>query len=100
MKKGIVIMNSQTNRTARWTLSRGATVLFLVGAGYISLYGCSVNADKEKLLTTTSQPEASSRPAQSEPSKETTLQAQAFTLQDLSVHEERGQTTLFVRFSQ
>jgi type IV pilus assembly protein PilQ len=93
-------MNGRTNWSGRWKLSRGAAALFLVGAGCANLFGCSVNAEKEKAITSTSQPETSSRPAQPQPAKETTLQSQSFNLQDLAVHEERGQTTLFVRFSQ
>lgn len=92
-------MNSRSNWAARWKLGRGAGALFLVGVVCINLSGCSVNAEKEKVSTTTSQPATSSGPAQSDPAKET-RQAQTLTLQDLSVNEERGQTTLFVRFSQ
>jgi type IV pilus secretin PilQ/predicted competence protein len=83
-------MNSRSN----W----GAAALFLVVMVCVKVSGCSVNVEKEKVITTTSQPATSSGPAQSDPAKET-LQAQTLTLQDLSVHEERGQTTLFVRFS-
>jgi type IV pilus secretin PilQ/predicted competence protein len=92
-------MNSRSNWAAGWKLNRGAAALFLVVMVCVKVSGCSVNVEKEKVITTTSQPATSSGPAQSDPAKET-LQAQTLTLQDLSVHEERGQTTLFVRFSQ
>lgn len=69
--------------------------ILLVVACAMSMSGCAVNTD------TPSQSAAAAKPlAATAPSKEATASSQVLTLQDLSVRDERGQTTLIVKFSQ
>jgi type IV pilus assembly protein PilQ len=70
--------------------------LFLSLASCVALFGCSASAGKDQVPTASTEPS----PQIAQPTKETTPQTQVFNVQELSVREDRGQTTLFVRFSQ
>ena len=63
---------------------------------------CSMNADKDRAAQTDAKAPTSSQnqPATKAPPKEANPALTALTLQELSVREERGQTTLLVKFSQ
>jgi len=63
---------------------------------------CSMNADKDRAAQTDAKAPTSSQnqPAAKAPPKEANPALTALTLQELSVREERGQTTLLVKFSQ
>jgi type IV pilus secretin PilQ/predicted competence protein len=70
-------------------LTRSALVLLVIGIGFVmSFVGCSMKADKEPA------------PQPSAATKNQSLAAQGLNLQELSVREERGQTTLLIKFSQ
>ena len=72
-----------------------ALLIFIVIACAMSMSGCAIHPD------TSSQSGGASKPLASPmPSKETTAIGQVLNLQDLSVRDERGQTTLMVKFSQ
>jgi type IV pilus secretin PilQ/predicted competence protein len=92
-----MVMNGVRKQAETWIVTRPFAAFLLLVLSCLSLFGCSASAGKDQVITTT-QIQPSPRPA--EPAKETVLQSQAFNLQDLSVREERGQTILFVRFSQ
>lgn len=71
----------------------------LVLAVYLSLPGCSTISDRPQVVsprTAEAPPAAAPSPT---PIKETTLRAQPLQLQDLSVREEQGQSSLFVKLS-
>jgi type IV pilus assembly protein PilQ len=93
----MMAMNGVRKRAGGWSLTRPWAALFLSLASCVALFGCSASAGKDQIATT-SKPEPSPHIAQ--PAKGTTPQTQVFNLQELAVREDRGQTTLFVRFSQ
>jgi type IV pilus assembly protein PilQ len=83
-------------------LTGSALVLLVAGIGFaMSFVGCSMRADKGPPLqpASASQPSAKA-PQPSAAAKDQSVAAQGLTLQELSVREERGQTTLLVKFSQ
>jgi len=70
-------------------------LIFIVIACAVTMSGCAATPD------TSSQSAAVAKPLASPvPSKESSAIGQVLTLQDLSVRDERGQTTLLVKFSQ
>jgi type IV pilus secretin PilQ/predicted competence protein len=77
------------NRAKSCGLTRSALVLLVSGIGFVmSFAGCSMKADKDPA------------PQPSAATKNQSLAAQGLNLQELSVREERGQTTLLIKFSQ
>lgn len=77
------------NRAKSCGLTRSALVLLVIGIGFVmSFAGCSMKADKDPA------------PQPSAATKNQSLAAQGLNLQELSVREERGQTTLLIKFSQ
>jgi len=95
------------NLFRRWVrsndLNRSALCLLLIGTGCATMsVSCSMNADKDRAAQTDAKAPTSSQnqPAAKAPPKETNPALTALTLQELSVREERGQTTLLVKFSQ
>lgn len=90
-----------------WTPMMRAVLAAPIGFIIITITGCSVSVDKEQQKPP---PATISTAAQSAPGaksalptaapKEPSTAGQALSLQDLSVREERGQTTLLVKFSQ
>jgi type IV pilus secretin PilQ/predicted competence protein len=95
------------NLFRRWVrsndLNRSALCLLLIGTGCATMsVGCSMNADKDRAAQTDAKAPTSSQnqPAAKAPPKEANPALTALTLQELSVREERGQTTLLVKFSQ
>src|SRR5438094_2393341 len=82
------------NLFRRWAsndLNRSALCLLLIGTGCATMsVSCSMNADKDRAAQTDAKA----------PPKEANPALTALTLQELSVREERGQTTLLVKFSQ
>ncbi len=90
----------------RWAsndLNRSALCLLLIGTGCATMsVSCSMNADKDRAAQTDAKAPTSSQnqPAAKAPPKEANPALTALTLQELSVREERGQTTLLVKFSQ
>ncbi|HET8562990.1 MAG TPA: type IV pilus secretin PilQ [Candidatus Binatia bacterium] len=104
--------NSLMDRLAIWIVKCTWTpmmrALLAAPIGFvITITGCSVSVDKEQQKPP---PATISTAAQSAPGaksalptaapKEPSTAGQALSLQDLSVREERGQTTLLVKFSQ
>ena len=89
-------MNRARKRAGEWSLTRPWAALFLSLASCVALFGCSASAGKDQVPTASTEPS----PKIAQPTKETTPQTQTFNVQELSVREDRGQTTLFVRFSQ
>ena len=84
-------------------LNRSALCLLLIGTGCATMsVSCSMNADKDRAAQTDAKAPTSSQnqPAAKAPPKEANPALTALTLQELSVREERGQTTLLVKFSQ
>ena len=94
------------NLFRRWAsndLNRSALCLLLIGTGCATMsVSCSMNADKDRAAQTDAKAPTSSQnqPAAKAPPKEANPALTALTLQELSVREERGQTTLLVKFSQ
>ena len=95
------------NLFRRWVrsndLNRSALCLLLIGTGCVTMsVSCSMNADKDRAAQTDAKAPTSSQnqPAAKAPPKEANPALTALTLQELSVREERGQTTLLVKFSQ
>ena len=95
------------NLFRRWVrsndLNRSALCLLLIGTGCVTMsVSCSMNADKDRAAQTDAKAPTSSQnqPATKAPPKEANPALTALTLQELSVREERGQTTLLVKFSQ
>ena len=95
------------NLFRRWVrsndLNRSALCLLLIGTGCATMsVSCSMNADKDRAAQTDAKAPTSSQnqPAAKAPPKEANPALTALTLQELSVREERGQTTLLVKFSQ
>jgi type IV pilus assembly protein PilQ len=96
MKGRIGMMNGCRRWMRRFGLNNPVLLLFLIGtACAIALAGCSANANKE----TATPPSVKTQPPQTA-SKEPKGGTPSLSLQELSVREERGQTTLFIRFSQ
>ena len=95
-------MDGSANRfrwSKRFNLKSSAIFLLLIEtACALTSVGCSVNADKDRAAQTTTKPQSvpENQPSTKAPSKEFV----GLTLQELSVREERGQTALFVKFSQ
>ena len=89
-------MNRARKRAVGWSLTRPWAALFVSLASCVALFGCSASAGKDQVPTASTEPS----PQIAQPTKETTPQTQVFNVQELSVREDRGQTTLFVRFSQ
>lgn len=91
-----VCLTMSARRLGSYTIILGLTLI---------LGGCAVNADKERRsepLTTkqTSGQTAGTAKAAAAPSaKESNVLSLGFNLQELSVREERGQTTLLIKFS-
>ncbi len=93
---------------SRW-LSRnlsGFALLFFGAALAAGIFGCATGVQEERLsqTPTASEPQRQTPsqekgPYSQSPIKETTLEGQPFKIQELSVREERGQTTLLVKFS-
>ncbi len=84
-------------RRAGLPLRRQALALLAVMSFIlVNLSACLVNPDKEPL------PQAAAKPASGQMSNDNKAAATgpALTLQDLSVREDQGQTSLFLRFSQ
>jgi type IV pilus assembly protein PilQ len=83
-------------QSLRWLRSVGAVLLFGV---CFNLAGCSAVGHRPE----PAKPRLAATPPLAAPSpariQETTLQAHALQLQDLSVHEEQGQSTLSIKFS-
>ena len=83
------------------------TLVCLGGGIAAGVIGCStIGIEEEKAPQVAAKSEAQPQaPAQQKPLqppatiKETTLEEQAFKIQDLSISEERGQTTLRMKFS-
>ena len=102
--------NSLMDRLAIWSARCTWTLrmLTLLGASIgstINITGCSVNVDKEQPIPATrpTSPQATPTGKTTVPMvapKELSSAGQALSLQELSVREERGQTTLLVKFSQ
>src|SRR5437773_5102298 len=94
------------NLFRRWAsnyLNRSALCLLLIGTGCATMsVSCSMNADKDRAAQTDAKAPTSSQnqPAAKAPPNEANPALTALTLQELSVREERGQTTLLVKFSQ
>jgi type IV pilus assembly protein PilQ len=76
--------------------------LFIGIACTLGLVSCSINHEKQSTQTAVpNQPSSTSlESVPSAGSKDQVLTEQTFSLQELSAVEERGQTTLFVKFSQ
>lgn len=89
-------MNRARKRAGEWSLTRPWAALFLSLASCVALFGCSASAGRDQVPTASTEPS----PKIAQPTKETTPQTQVFNVQELSVREDRGQTTLLVRFSQ
>ncbi len=92
----------------RWVRGRTAEISIIVLAliGFFALTGlsgCSVSADKEPMPAATqgSAQKPQAKPAQSQSSQSQQVsETRGLSLQELSVREELGQTTLYVKFSQ
>jgi type IV pilus assembly protein PilQ len=92
-------MKRLLKRAERRNLYQAVGVL-LIGTGCLGLFGCSATPGKPAVVSTpSSEAPPKAAPPQVAP-KSPLLEPQAFNLQDLSVREERGQTTVFVKFSQ
>ena len=92
-------MKRLLKRAERRNLYQAVGVL-LIGTGCLGLFGCSATPGKPAVVST---PSTETSPKTARPQvapKSPLLEAQAFNLQDLSAREERGQTTVFVKFSQ
>ncbi len=88
-------MNSVQFGNQKLVKKIAALLILVVVVCAMSIGGCAVNTD------TPSQSAAAAKLlAATAPSKEATAGTQVLTLQDLSVRDERGQTTLIVKFSQ
>jgi type IV pilus assembly protein PilQ len=99
-KVRIGLINRITGWTRRSGLNRTALFLVYIGTACALIpVGCSMNGDKPPA------PEAGPKPEPLTQSPGASLNkpggiSQALSLQELSVHEERGQTTLLLKFSQ
>ncbi|HEU4342027.1 MAG TPA: type IV pilus secretin PilQ, partial [Candidatus Binatia bacterium] len=77
-----------------------AAGVLLLAAVCLGLFGCSATPGKPAVVSTpSSEAPPKAAPSQVAP-KSPLLEPQAFNLQDLSVREERGQTTVWIKFSQ
>src|SRR5438128_7377579 len=95
------------NLFRRWVrsndLNRSALCLLLIGTGCAMMsVSCSMNADKDRAAQTDAKAPTSfqNQPVAKALSKEVNSALTALIFQELSVREERGQTTLLVKFSQ
>ncbi len=90
-------MNNSSTWGKRFALCRYVGAFAIMAC--LNLLGCSASVDKPQILTTRpneAPPVAAPSPASI---KETPLQTQALQLQDLTLREEQGQSTLFIKFS-
>ena len=95
MKGRIGIMNGCRRWMRRSGLNNSA--VFLVGiACAVTLAGCSASKETATPSTAKTPPPQTAAPAVKEPK----AAVPSLTLQELSVREERGQTTVFIKFSQ
>jgi type IV pilus secretin PilQ/predicted competence protein len=72
----------------------------IMAACAMMIVGCSTSMNKEAVNQPKAQASSQTGPKAATPSPTTKESGSALSLQELSVREERGQTTLFVKFSQ
>ena len=101
MKARVGWMNG-FSRAAQDNLNASALTLLLIGAACaIMSIGCSASADKDRASPAATKPQTSTQvqSAAKAPPKEPSPSFAGLTVQELSAREERGQTTLLVKFA-
>jgi len=97
----------EKRRSQKFPLNRPGFALVCLAAGItVGIFGCTIGLDEETapqspaLGEIQAQAQVQPKAPQSPPNiKEVTLEEQPFKLQELSAHEERGQTTFRMKFS-